>query len=146
MTPQQLALLSRVSSGGAGYNVAAELLPQSPVTKRQTINGANYLTPQQLAGLNMKQGQVPVNNADLFGAVANPTQRGAGQSIQDYQYMKQTGKQQQGSVNNLGRSTAQSMAGTTGGESNLPYGTKVVPSQDGKSTVTLLPYKKGGVS
>ena len=113
LTPQQLALLARNSSGGAGYNVGAELLPQ---VKRQTINGANYMTPQQIAGLNMKQGQVPIKNADLFGAASNPTQRGAGQTIQDYQYMKQTGLQQQGSVNNFGRSTAQT-AGTTGGES-----------------------------
>jgi hypothetical protein len=143
LTPQQLALLGRVSSGGAGYNVGAELLPQAPVVQRQTINGANYMTPQQLAGLNMKQGQVPVKNADLFDTVANSPQRGAGQTIQDYQYMKQTGEQQQGSVNNLWRSTAQT-ADTTGGETNLPYGAKVVPSQDGKSKVTLLPYKKGG--
>ena len=58
--------------------------------------------------------------------------------------MKQTGKQQQGSVNNLGRSTGEGYTIPAAGESNLPYGAKVVPSQDGKSTVTLLPYKKGG--
>ena len=58
--------------------------------------------------------------------------------------MKQTGKQQQGSVNNLGRSTGEGYSSTATGESNLPYGAKVVPSQDGKSKVILLPYKKGG--
>jgi hypothetical protein len=58
--------------------------------------------------------------------------------------MKQTGLQQQGSVNNFGRNTQQSTSTNAGGESELPKGTKVVPSQDGKSKVILLPYKKDG--
>jgi len=103
------------------------------------LNKSGYVTPQQLALLarNSAGGTGPAN-------LANPTQRGAGQTIQDYQYMKQTGKQQQGSVNNLGRSTGEGYPSPATGESNLPYGTKVVPSQDGKSKVILLPYKKGG--
>ena len=114
---------------------------QQPLLKaeaeRQPATG--YLTPQQLALLarNSAGGTGPAN-------LANPTQRGAGQTIQDYQYMKQTGKQQQGSVNNLGRSTGEGYPSPATGESNLPYGAKVVPSQDGKSKVILLPYKKGG--
>jgi hypothetical protein len=139
LTPQQLALLGRVSSGGAGYNVASELLNGSPLVK-------------SIAGVPQAQQPTKTPASDLMNAaaspanLANPTQRGAGQTIQDYQYMKQTGLQQQGSVNNFGRSTTQTTGttGTTGGETNLPYGTKVVPSQDGKSKVILLPYKKGG--
>jgi hypothetical protein len=133
LTPQQLALLSRNSAGGAGYNIGAELLPQQTVTPRQTINGANYKTLDQLAAasVNMKQGQVPIKPA-----------RGLGQTLQNFQYVKDSGEQQQGAVKNLGRNTQQSEG--TSGEPNLPYGSKVVPSQDGKSKVILLPYKKGG--
>ena len=138
LTPQQLAMLNRgLAGGGTGYNVASELLNVSPLVR--SISGV----PQAQQPTKTPAAD-PMNAAASPANLASPTQRGAGQSIQDYQYIKKTGKQQQGSVNNLGRSTAQSITDTATGESNLPYGTKVVPSQDGKSTVTLLPYKKGG--